>query len=148
MPTVLPLSWPSTGSRSRSAELESAFRALLTGYAPLTALVPAARIVWNHLPQATQRPAVVLYKITGAKGLTYGGPDGLAGASVQIDIQALKVTDMWAIRDALISKLHGYSDTKFQLIRHTGERQSAEELAGAGALIHRSSNDFTVWASA
>jgi hypothetical protein len=125
--------------------VEAALRALLIGYAPLTALVPAAKIVWNHLPQATARPAVVLYKITGAEGLTHDGPDGLAGNIVQIDVQALSVTSMWAIRDAIIAKLHGYRDANFGLIQHDAERQSSEELAGAGSLIHRSSLDFSVW---
>jgi hypothetical protein len=128
--------------------MEAALRALLIGYAPLTALVPAARIVWNHLPQATARPAIVLYKITGAEGLTHSGPDRLASNIVQIDVQATKVTDMWAIRDALIAKLHGYKDAMFPLIEKQAERQSAEELAGAGDLIHRASLDFSVWYSA
>jgi hypothetical protein len=131
--------------------MESALRALLTSYAPLTSLVGGSstpRIVWNHLPQATTRPAVVLFKVTGAEGLTHGGPDGLSGNIVQVDIQALTVTSMWAIRDAIIAKLHGYSDATFGLIRHDSERQSAEELAGAGSLIHRASLDFTVWADA
>lgn len=128
--------------------MESALRALLTGYAPLTALVPAARIVWNHLPQATTRPAIVLYKITGAEGLTYSGPDGLADGIVQIDVQALTVTSMWAVRDAILAKLHGYRGGIFQLIRHVSGDESSEELAGAGSLIHRARLDFTVWATA
>lgn len=127
--------------------MESAFRALLSGYTPLTALV-STRIFWNHIPQATTRPAVVLYKITGAEGLTHSGPDGLASNIVQIDVQALTVTSMWAIRDAIIAKLHGYKDATFPLIEKQSERQSAEELAGAGDLIHRASLDFSVWYSA
>lgn len=133
--------------------MESALRALLTGYAPLAALV-STRIYWNALPQAVVRPAVVMFKVAGAEGLTHGGPDGLASSIVQIDIQVAATTTitnptahMWAIRDAIIAKLHGYSDATFGLIRHDSERQSAEELAGAGSLIHRSSNDFTVWSA-
>jgi hypothetical protein len=132
--------------------MEAALRALLIGYAPLTALVPAARIVWNHLPQATARPAIVLYKIAGAEGLAHDGPDGLASYIVQIDIQSAAsatvtkpVDQMWTIRNALVAKLHGYKDATFGLIRHDSERQDSEELAGAGSLIHRSSLDFTVW---
>jgi hypothetical protein len=128
--------------------MEAALRALLTSYAPLTSLVGGSstpRIVWNHLPQATTRPAVVMFKITGAEGLAHDGPDGLSGNIVQIDIQALTVTSMWTIRDAVVAKLHGYKDATFRLIRHDSERQSAEDLAGAGSLIHRSSLDFTVW---
>lgn len=131
--------------------MEAAIRALLAGYAPLTSLVGGSstpRIVWNHLPQATARPAVVLYKISGAEGLTYSGPDGLAEARIQIDVQALTPNSMWAIRDAIIAKLHGHRDATFGKIEHVSERQTSEELAGGGSLIHRSSLDFTIWAAA
>lgn len=127
--------------------MEAALRALLIGYAPLTALVPAARIVWNHLPQATTRPAIVLYKITGSPGITMQGSDGLTGSIVQIDVQALTVASMWAIRDAVRDKLHGYRDATFRGIFADGDRQSSEELTGGG-LVHRASLDFNVWSSA
>jgi hypothetical protein len=127
--------------------MESSLRALLTSYAPLTAIVPAARIVWNHLPQATVRPAIVLFKISGAEGVTMAGPDGLAGTTVQIDVQATGVTEMWAIRDLLIARLHGHKDATFRGIFLQNERQTNETLTG-GTLIHRASLDFSLWASA
>lgn len=127
--------------------MQAAFRTLLTGDAPFAALV-STRIYWNALPQAVTRPAVVMFLVTGAEGLAHDGPDGLASYIVQVDVQALTVTSMWAIRDAIVAKLHGYKDSTFRLIRHDSERQSAEELAGAGSLIHRASLDFTVWATA
>lgn len=128
--------------------MEAALRALLIGHAPLIALVPAARIVWNHLPQATTRPAIVLYKITGTPGITMQGSDGLASNIVQIDVQALNVTDMWAIRNQVMGLLHGYRDGTFKgIFANGGDRQSSEELTGVG-LIHRASMDFNVWASA
>lgn len=128
--------------------MEAALRALLIGYAPLANLVggpSAPRIVWNHLPQETVRPAIVLYKVTGAPGITMQGSDGLTGSIVQIDVQALTVTSMWAIRDQLLALLHGYSDGTFRGIFSNGERQSAEDLVGT--LVHRSSIDFDVWAA-
>lgn len=127
--------------------MEAALRALLTGYAPLTALVPGARIVWNHLPQKTTRPAVVLYRVAGAPGLTMQGSDRLTDATVQIDVQALSVTSMWAIRDALVARLHGHRDATFLGIFQQSERQTSEELTGGG-LVHRASLDFAVWATA
>lgn len=127
--------------------MEAALRALLTGYAPLTALVPGARIVWNHLPQATTRPAIVLFRVAGAPGITMQGGDGLTGATVQIDVQALSVTSMWAVRDALVARLHGHRDTTFRGIFQQSERQTSEELTGGG-LVHRASLDFAVWATA
>lgn len=125
--------------------MEEAFRALLIGHAPLTALV-AQRIVWSHLPQKTTRPAIVLYRIAGSPGLTMQGSDGLTGATVQIDVQALSVTSMWAIRDSLVSLLHGYSDATFQLIRQVSEDQDSDVLTGSDKLVHRARLDFNVWA--
>lgn len=127
--------------------MEAALRALLTGYAPLTALVPGARIVWNHLPQATTRPAIVLFRVAGTPGITMQGSDGLTGATVQIDVQALTVTSMWAVRDALVARLHGHRDATFRGIFQQSERQTSEELTGGG-LVHRASLDFAVWATA
>lgn len=126
--------------------MEEALRAILIAHAPLTALV-AQRIIWNHLPQKTTRPAVVLYRIAGGPGLTMQGSDGLTGATVQIDVQALSVTSMWAIRDVLVSLLHTYSDTTFQLIRLASEDQDSDELAGADSLVHRARLDFDLWAN-
>lgn len=128
--------------------MESALRALLIGYAPLTALVPAARIVWNHLPQATVRPAIVLYKVAGTPGITMQGSDGLTGSIVQIDVQAHTVASMWAIRDQVLALLHGHRDATFPGIFSNSERQDSDALAGAGTLVHRSSIDFDVWSLA
>jgi len=127
--------------------MEQELRALLIAHTPLTALV-AQRIVWNHLPQKTTRPAVVLYRVAGAPGLTMQGSDGLTGATVQIDVQALSVTSMWAIRDVLVSLLHGYSDATFQLISLSSEDQDSDELTGSDNLVHRARLDFNVWAVA
>jgi len=123
--------------------MEAAIRALLYNSAALVALVPATSIVWNHLPQEKPRPAIVLYRITGAPGIHMQGSDGLLNATVQIDIQATTVASMWAIRDALLSLLHAHHDTNLRVIVAQGERQSQEELAGKP--IHRCSMDFDVW---
>lgn len=127
--------------------MEAELRALLTGHGALTALVPAARIVWNHLPQGTQRPAIVLYRISGGPGIHMQGSDGLINARVQIDVQATSVSSMWAIRDALVSLLHGHRGNDFQAISLLSERQDSDQAAGGGGLIHRSSLDFDVWAA-
>jgi hypothetical protein len=123
--------------------MEAALRALLVGYEPLTGLVPGERIVWNHLPQAVVRPAIVLYRISGAPGITMGGADGLVNARVQLDVHALGVESMWDIRSAVMAVLHGHRDSTLTGIFALDERQSQEELAGA--IIHRSSMDFDVW---
>lgn len=123
--------------------MEAALRMLLVGYGPLTSLVPAARIVWNHLPQATLRPAIVMFRISGAPGIHMQGSDGLTGATVQIDVQALSVVSMWDIRSAVMARLHGYRDETLRGIFALSERQSSEDLVGT--IIHRASLDFDVW---
>lgn len=125
--------------------MESALRTLLYTHAPLVAKVPADRIVWNHLPQAKQRPAIVLYRVAGAPGLHMRGSDNLLAAVVQIDVQALDVTSMWAIRDIVTRLLHGYRGGIFQGIALRAERQDSDEIAD-GVIVHRASLDFDVWA--
>lgn len=126
--------------------MERALRALLFDDAALLGLVDRASIVWNHLPEATPRPAIVLYRISGAPGLHMRGTDNLLNATVQIDIQAHAVEVMWAIRDAVTALLHAHSDETLRVIAATSERQTSELLAGV--LVHRCSMDFDVWARA
>ena len=121
--------------------MEEALRALLTGYAPLTALV-STRIYWNEIPQAATDPAVVLYKITGAEGYTMQGTDGLDSSQVQIDVRALTVISAWAVSRAIKTKLAGFRDASFGGVFLLSERQSSEKPATT--LYHRVSMDFAV----
>lgn len=126
--------------------MESALRALLTGYAPLTALV-STRIYWNEIPQATTDPCVVLYKIAGAPGIHMQGSDRLEQSIVQINVRALSVTSMWAVRDAIIARLHAQrvqqGTVEFKGIFLTSERQNSEK---PGAVVYQTCQlDFQVW---
>ncbi|MDB5540527.1 MAG: hypothetical protein JWQ89_2254 [Devosia sp.] len=127
--------------------MEAALRSLLIGHAPLTALVPAARIVWNHLPQDTPNPAIVLYRISGGPGIHMQGSDRLTNATVQIDVRAETVASMWAVRDALVALLHGYRGVQgtvsFRGIFLIGDRQDSDKPGTV--LLHRSSTDWDVW---
>jgi hypothetical protein len=125
--------------------MEEALRALLIGYAPLTALV-SQRIYWNAIPQDAADPCVVLYKISGGEGHHLQGPDGLFSGTVQIDVRAVTVSSMWAISRAIRAKLDGYSDANFRGVFHRNDRQSSEKPGTV--LYHRSSQDFDVFYSA
>jgi hypothetical protein len=125
--------------------MEEALRALLTGYAPLTALV-AQRIYWNAIPQDAADPCVVLYKITGGEGHHMQGPDGLFNGTVQIDVRAISTTSMWAVSRAIRAKLDGYSDDNFRGVFQRNDSQSSEKPGTT--LYHRSRQDFDVWYSA
>jgi hypothetical protein len=122
--------------------METALRTLLIGNGTIAGLV-GTRIVWNHLPQSTADPAVVLYKITGAEGHTFQGRDGMQESIVQVDVRALTVASMWQVRDAIIARLDGYRDADFAGIFLRSERQSAEKPGAV--LYHRSSLDFDVF---
>lgn len=127
--------------------MESNLRALLTGYAPLTALV-STRIYWNEIPQTAADPCVVLYKITGAPGLHMQGTDRLERSIVQINVRALSVTSMWAVRDAIIARLNAVrvqqGTVDFKGIFLQSERQASEK---PGTVVyHTCQLDFLVWA--
>lgn len=68
--------------------MEEAFRALLTGSAAVTALVPAGRINWGEHLRGADGPYIVLTMISDIEGLTMQGPDGLADGRVQVDCYA------------------------------------------------------------
>jgi hypothetical protein len=125
--------------------MEEALRALLTGYAPLTALV-AQRIYWNAIPQDAADPCVVLYKISGAPGYHSQGTDSLEASIVQIDVRALSVTSMWAVARAIKAKLSGHKDSDFNGIFLRSERQTSEKPTTV--LYHRASLEFDVWYAA
>lgn len=127
--------------------MEAALRALLISYVPLTALV-AQRIFWNDIPQATPDPCVVLYKITGAPGIHMQGTDRLQQSVVQINVRAVSVVSMWAVRDAIIARLNAQriqqGTVDFKGIFLTSERQASEK---PGTVIyHTCQLDFDVWA--
>lgn len=122
--------------------MEAALRALLVGYAPLTALV-GTRIFWSAYPQGAADPAVRLTKVAGAPGYHMQGSDGLTDSIVQIDVRATTVTGMWAVRDAIVGKLDGYRDSNFRGVFLTSERQRVDE-ATLG-LYHMAQLDFDVW---
>jgi hypothetical protein len=126
--------------------MEAALRALLTGYAPLVALV-AQRIFWNEIPQATTDPCVVLYKISGAPSLHMQGTDRLEQSIVQINVRATSVTSMWAVRDAIVARLNALrvqqGTVDFKGIFLTSERQNSEKPSTV--VYHTCQLDFDVW---
>lgn len=129
--------------------MQGDLRALLAGDSTLAGLV-AGRIYWNAIPQDTGDPCVVMYLIDGAEGYAMGGRDGLNQSLVQIDVRAVTVASMWAVRDAIVAVLDAYrgtvGDTEFRGIFRNGERQSSEKPGTQ--LYHRSSMDWTIWSRA
>lgn len=127
--------------------MESEFRGLLLGDSAFAALVPALQCAWNHVPQTAADPFVSLYVISSITGVHMGGSDRLTNSLVQINVRALSVTSMWAVRNAIVAKLHCHKSTVgnivFQGIFKTAERQNSEKPGTV--LYHTAQIDFDVW---
>lgn len=132
--------------------MESALRALLTGYAPLTDLVGGSstpRIYWGDIPQGAADPCVNMYVIDGVPGTHMQGSDNLTPYTVQINVRALTVTSCWEVRDAIRDRLNHYKgivgNVWFQGIFPQGARGPREEKPGT--VVYRTFQlDFLVWA--
>ena len=66
--------------------LEETLFSRLSGFAGITALVPAARITPNTLPQGTTYPAISYRRVTTLPYTAMGADTGVTRARVQVDI--------------------------------------------------------------
>ncbi|WP_370267422.1 DUF3168 domain-containing protein [Nioella sp.] len=101
---------------------ETELRALLTGSAAVTALVPAARINWSEHPQGAPAPYVVLHLIDNADGLHLKGRTGLWSGRVQVDCYAATPAGAIALSAPIVTLLHGYVGGGFNPIRFASMR--------------------------
>ena len=124
--------------------MKAPFRALLTGAAPIVALVPVARINWGEQPQGAGAPYVTLHRIGGAEGLTMQGPDGLEQSRVQVDCYGNTQAQVEAVARAIVARLNGYRDQAFRLVTHVATRDSREGGTNEAERLHRVSLDFTI----
>lgn len=124
--------------------MELEFRALLTGDAAITALVPAGQINWVSHPQGAPYPAIVLTVVDNAMDLTQQGPDGLWQGRVQVDCYAMEYGSARALADAVISLLNGYSGGGFQLIALDSQRGN-NDTGGFDDLARISLDFLTNW---
>ena len=129
--------------------IETALRAILTGDAPVAALV-AARVYPVYLPQAPTYPAVTYQLITGQSHYALGAPSHLAELRVQLDCWAGSYAEVQTLRSAVITALGGYRGTIEGVEVHgafrIAERDEFEEtLAGVAQRVWRKSLDFQVW---
>lgn len=124
--------------------MEKALRALLTGSAAVTSLVPASRISWGVVAQGKPLPAIVLNVISNRDGLTMQGPDGLWRGRVQVDCYAMDYGATVALAAAVTGVLHGHRAGAFRLIVLDNRRDDHE--AGAVGRPFRIGLDFiTNW---
>ena len=124
--------------------MEMAFRALLTGSASVTALVPSSRISWGMLGQGLGLPAIVLTVVSDREGHTLEGPDGLSMGRVQVDCYGVTYASAKGVARAVRALLDGYRGGSFRAIFHDATRDFTD--ANATDRPHRVSLDFlTNW---
>jgi hypothetical protein len=130
--------------------MEEALRSLLTGYAPLTALV-GQRIYWDEVPQGAQRPCVVMYVVSSIPGYHMQGEDCIKPVRVQIDCQAKTTVTKWAVARAVHDRLSGYRGTvsgiRFGGIFQQMDRDKSDKDTESNTLRVRQ-QDWEVWFAA
>ena len=124
--------------------MEEEFRAILTGAAAVTALVPAARINWGEHPQGAGLPGIVLTTISGIDGAHMNGPNDLLEARVQVDCYALTYGQAKLVARAALAALHFHRGAGFQGVFHAGTRDSREGGTNEAERPYRVSLDFTL----
>jgi hypothetical protein len=101
--------------------------------------------------QAKADPAIRYQKITGAIGLHMQGSDGLSTDLMQVDVRALTAASALAVRDAIVTLLHGFQGvqgaTDFKLIALRDDRGVQFEKTEA-ASYYTASLDFDVYSRA
>lgn len=134
--------------------MEADFNAILTGYAPLTTLIPATRITPVQYTQATGNPCLRYTKIDGATGLHMQGSDGLSSTLMQIDVRvpaAGGVAPLLRIRDVLVARLHPFRGvvgaTEFRLVSLRSDRGVRFEKTDTEQ-FYTASLDLDVWSRA
>jgi hypothetical protein len=106
--------------------MEEAFRALLAGYAAVTALVPATRIAWDSAPQGAGLPLIVLRVVSGVDEAHMQGPNRMPEYRVQVDCYALTAASARQVARAVKDRLHFYRGGDFLGVFHAGTRSGRE----------------------
>lgn len=107
----------------------------------------ASRCFWSRAPQtpAPARPYVVMHRISGVRGYTFEGDDGLVESRVQIDVFADTYTSARSTADLITATLSGHRDSNFRAIFIDTER-SLPGLDGSDPdELFRISIDAIVW---
>lgn len=104
--------------------MEEALRALLTGSAVVTALVPVASINWRRHPQSSPWPGIVLHVINDGDEYVLADVADISEARVQIDCWAVTYAQAKAIARAVRSRLSGYQGGNLYQLRLVGARDA------------------------
>ena len=121
--------------------MEQEFRALLTGHAPITALVPAARINFGKHPQGAALPGIVINVVSaGTTAYSLDGA-GIYDARIQVDAYAETYVGVKAVERAVRARLEAYQGGPFQMIGLLVASDRAEDVS-VNTPIHRVIMDF------
>jgi len=123
------------------ATMLTSLHSLLTGSAPITALV-GSRIYASQAPQGAALPTLIYHVIAAPTEHTHDG-HGLSEAIIQFDIDATTPTSARAVADTLADLIDGKrlieGATNFEAIFHDGNEFTsvAESLTQGTTQTHR-----------
>ncbi len=125
-------------------EVQLRNRLVTTG--TVTALVPAASIVWG---QRVGLPAIALHRVSGVPEYDMDGPVNLVSSLAQVDCWASTFASVQAIAKAVKDCLSGYRDGTLRGVFIANERSTFEAGEGASGSttpsnFHRVSLDIRV----
>jgi hypothetical protein len=124
--------------------VEEAFRALLTAYAPLMALISADRVVFGDALQQRSYPLITMLTVSGAEGMTMRGPDGLLEGRVQVDCYAVTNAEAKRLARHVVAALNGHRNGQWRGIFHETTRDGREGGTNDADRPFRTSLDFMI----
>ncbi|MEO6012738.1 MAG: DUF3168 domain-containing protein [Devosia sp.] len=127
--------------------MENDLRTALISDATIAGLV-ADRVYPSAYPQNSTASAIRLRKVVGSTGLTHRGSDGLSSAVVQVDLRTATAAEAYALRDAIVARLHPFTGvvdaTDFSLISLSSDR-GVDFDTSTPTPWFTASVDFNVW---
>ncbi len=105
------------------------------------------RVDWDDIPQGEDKPAIVMFVISGVIDYTMAGASGLVATRVQCDSRARTAADARVVACAIAAVLSGYrgvfSGFQFGGVFQRGHR-TAIDKSGPGK-TYVDSRDYQIW---
>lgn len=127
--------------------MENDFRTALISDPTIAGMI-ADRAYPAAYPQKSTASAIRLRKVAGSTGITMRGSDGLSSAVVQVDLRTATAAEAYALRDAIVAKLHAFAGvvdaTDFRVISLSSDR-GVDFDTSTPMPWFTASLDFNVW---
>lgn len=102
------------------------------------------RVYMVRAPKDVALPYAVLTQVTGERGITYQGPDGLSQADIQVDIYAEKYAETITLASDMIAALEALRQAPIRLIEISTIRDLPAADVGGVRRLYRRQFDATI----